>query len=928
MISNIPAIDPNLARLFQEYETEVRVRNYRMCGILASVFMMAGCTLDGIVYGKDGVLDFLPARLFTAAFIIFIWFVLDTSWGKHLHRLLGMCMGIPLVLAIGYMIKERGGADSPYYAGFSLIMLGAGILMRWTLTDSVLVVIVSLVVYLVACRLHGPIQSQSIFLSNLYFLTVTGVFTTAGTWYYNLMRLSEFRARHALDQSKRAIEDANNMLGEANARLAVANIQLSDNNQKLREMDEIKSRFFANISHELRTPLTLLIAPLETMISRFQQTELPQQEIELLGTMHSNAMRLLKLINDLLDLVRLESGTLRIQAQPLEMNGFVRGIASSVQTVADDKHIHLYSYVDRDLDTIVTDSDKLERICLNLLFNALKFTAAGGEVRFNAYLEDPQTLIMQVKDTGVGIAAEHLPHLFSRFWQADSSSQRKYQGLGIGLALVKELTEALGGEITPESELGKGTTMTVKLPLNLELPESMPHADEAAAKLPPARTKSEVDDEPITGLFRRAELFPAIPPLHAMLRPIEIDVGRRHDGKLKLLIADDEPDMLRFLKGQLSPTFEVLEAVDGRQAVEKASQFLPDIILCDMMMPEMDGLQVCRELRDRTPTRVIPLVLLTARADEKTKLDCLEAGASDFIAKPFSMTEVAVRLRNLAEARLQQKELFIQKQRLEAALDQIKETESLLVRNEKLASLGRMSAGLIHEINNPLNYSSQGLQLMREAMPKLPDADRSRYTEILEDVENGVTRVTRIVADLRSFTRGNMMESSQVFQAEPMVKTTARFFAHEFKDGIDFSMDVPEDVLIRADSSQITQVLINLIQNAIDAMREKSYPAGERPTLSIHAEVNEQGYIQLIVKDNGPGVPEDIVHQIFDPFFTTKDVGAGMGLGLSICHRIMEEHGGRIEVRSQRQQGTVFTLHFPPIETAKEPQTPKAALAA
>src|SRR5207249_4621319 len=230
--------------------------------------------------------------------------------------------------------------------------------------------------------------------------------------------------------------------------------------------------------------------------------------------------------------------------------------------------------------------------------------------------------------------------------------------------------------------------------------------------------------------------------------------------------ADDEPDMLRFLKSQLNKHYRVLEAVDGQQAIEKASQFLPEIILLDMMMPEKDGLQACRELRQRTSTQSIPIILLTARADEQTKLAALSAGASDFLAKPFSITELHVRIKNLVESHQYQRKVSKQNQVLESTIEQLKDTETLLVQTEKLASLGRMSAGIIHEINNPLNFATTGLYTLRNKGKHLAPEQQKEYQEILTDVEEGIKRVKNIVSDLRMFTHPDTESRDQVEVSE------------------------------------------------------------------------------------------------------------------------------------------------------------------
>jgi signal transduction histidine kinase len=864
---------------FQQYERPLRVRNYKLGALLAGITMPAGATLDYYTHGWETMLTLLPNRAICAVLLAAIWVELHLRPDTKRYRVLGFFVAFLPLLSISWMIYDLGGATSTYYAGLNLIMVGSAILLRWTVADSVIIVVLTLVTYLFVCLIRGPVPDTGLFFNNLYFLLVTGVFLIAGSWYYNGVRRSEFDLRWRLDQNR---------------------VELEATNRKLKELDELKSRFFANISHELRTPLTLLIAPLETLLN--QTVRLPDHdEKELLSTMHGNAMRLLKLINDLLDLVRMEAGTMQVNLRELDVDGFIQGLANAVRPVAQDKRVRIHTHVDEGIGSVMVDPEKVERICLNLLFNAIKFTAAGGFVEFSA-IRDEAWLVLEVRDTGMGISPENLPHLFTRFFQADTSSQRKFQGMGIGLALVKELAEVQGGSVGATSELGKGTVMTVRLPFKAI--EAKPDEEAAGEAAPPP-----VEEAPewISTLYRRAEMFPAMTSLQATIKPIETEIPR--GGKPKLLIADDEPDMLRFLRGQLSASFEVIEAVDGRQAVEKAAQFLPEIILTDMMMPEMDGLQVCRELRSRISTKAIPVVLLTARADEHTKIECLAAGASDFLAKPFSMTEVNVRLKNLVDSHTYQRELAQQKQQLEAALDQIKETESLLLRNEKLASLGRMSAGLIHEINNPLNYARQGLHLLGQSTPLLPEDARAEFADTLKDVEEGVNRVVRIISDLRGFTR-TTNETNQIFEIKSLADKTLRFFAHEWKDGIRHETQVPEGLEMRGDPNHIVQVLVNLIQNAIDAMRTKTYPEGESPCITISGE-RDGPRVQIKVRDNGPGVPAEIRHQIFDPFFTTKDVGAGMGLGLAICHRVIDEHEGRIDLRSEPGAFTEFILEFP-----------------
>jgi C4-dicarboxylate-specific signal transduction histidine kinase len=366
--------------------------------------------------------------------------------------------------------------------------------------------------------------------------------------------------------------------------------------------------------------------------------------------------------------------------------------------------------------------------------------------------------------------------------------------------------------------------------------------------------------------------------------------------------------MLRFLKSQLSAHYEVIEAVDGQQAIEKASQFLPDIILLDMMMPEKDGLQACREIRERTPTQGIPVVLLTARADEETKLAALEAGASDFLAKPFSTTELHVRIKNLVESHQYQCKVAKQNQVLESTIEQLKDTESQLVQSEKLASLGRMSAGIIHEINNPLNFATTGLYTLRSKGKYIAPEQKEEYDEILKDVEEGVKRVKNIVSDLRMFTHPDTEQCDQV-EVPEVVASALRFLSNEWKDKVQIERKLPEHQAVWANKNKLIHVLVNLLQNSLDALRRKSFD-GEKPTIWIEGRV-ENGHSILVVRDNGSGIDAKNLDKIFDPFFTTKDVGEGMGLGLSICYRIVQEYDGRISVKTAAGKFCEFTLEFP-----------------
>ena len=877
--------DAEALKAYAEYEHQITIRHLEIGCYLVMLLMPVGVVLDYCVY-PDKLGYFLTLRLLCVLLVGIVWGILHAPISKKFDRFLSLAIALLPAFFICWMIYATEGPNSPYYAGLNLVLLCVALIMRWSVGLSVTASLLTMAMYFAACSLHGPIAltHHGVFMNNLYFLLLTSGVVIAGGRLHQMLRIREFTLRYELDKNRAALEESN---------------------RKLLELDQIKSRFFANISHELRTPLTLLLAPLESLMQRFNRT-FDEDTRNLLATMHANGMRLLKLINDLLDLVRLESGRMEVKHEPLEVAEFARGLASAARQVADDKRIKLETFVDPALGAVLADRDKLEKIVLNLMFNALKFTPAGGRVSLRAEKQGEEFVLI-VSDTGMGIAEKNLPFIFDRFWQADGSSKRKYQGVGIGLALVKELVEIQNGKVRVESQEGKGTTFTVRLPYEKAAVMEKGQKPETGEKVPgEAEAGGTVTSEEwLANLYRRAELFPALTPLQQSVKPVEFTGNGR---RATLLVADDEPDMLRFLKSQLSTQYEVIEAVDGQQAVEKASQFLPDIILLDMMMPEKDGLQACREIRAHTPTQNIPVILLTARADEETKLAALGVGASDFLAKPFSTTELHVRIKNLVESHGFQRKLSRQNQALESTIEQLKDTESQLVQTEKLASLGRMSAGIIHEINNPLNFATTGLFALRHKSKFLAPEQRGEYDEILRDVEEGIKRVRNIVSDLRTFTHPDTEQRDQVEVAE-VVGASLRFLSGEWRDKVRIETRLAERQTLWANRNKMVHILVNLLQNSLDALRHKNF-AGEQPAIWIEGRVeNERSFI--VIRDNGTGIDAEHLDKIFDPFFTTKEVGEGMGLGLSICYRIVREYDGRISVRTESGKYCEFTLEFP-----------------
>ncbi len=430
--------------------------------------------------------------------------------------------------------------------------------------------------------------------------------------------------------------------------------------EQLRAVDEVKTRFFANITHEFRTPLTLILSPTAKLLTNPGYDAFTRHT---LTTIYQNAGKLLRLINQLLDLSKLEGGNMNVALSRGDAVAFVQRLVELFQPLADSRGIALRiktSVADHSTGesgsariavspTYQFDADKWEKIITNLLANALKFTPTGGQVLLTADQTKfagatpgrntgPQ-LVLTIADTGIGIPAQHITHIFDRFYQADDSRTRAYEGTGIGLALVKELTDLLGGTISVQSRTRPGhteadrspgttgTTFTLTLPL---LPDTQ-EADAPELVLPSAA------DLPT----HQPDVFRPVPPAETPATSIIAE-----DAPL-VLVVDDNDELRTFVANELANRYRVLTAADGQEGWEICQRDLPDLVVTDVMMPRLDGYQLTHCIKSTLATNHIAVVLLTAKAAHESRIAGLEQGADDYLTKPFHTDELVLRLNNL-----------------------------------------------------------------------------------------------------------------------------------------------------------------------------------------------------------------------------------------------------------------------------------------
>jgi signal transduction histidine kinase/DNA-binding response OmpR family regulator/ligand-binding sensor domain-containing protein len=400
---------------------------------------------------------------------------------------------------------------------------------------------------------------------------------------------------------------------------------------QLRSLDEAKSRFFANVSHEFRTPLSLIMGPLEDLRDG-RSGALNDTARRKLGTILANSQRLSQLVEQLLDVARLESGTLTLRAEVRDVVPQLRRIAESFASLAERRGISFRVAVPAGGLRVRHDPDQLEKIVGNLSGNALKFTPPGGLVELRAAREGDWAVI-EVEDTGPGIAAEHQERIFERFYQADDSSRRAHEGTGIGLALAKELVELHGGTLAVRSAEGEGSTFTVRLPL-------------ATGEATVRNQETVAPDDPVVSA-----------PAMLEAAATAATAGSRDD-VTTVLVAEDNEELLEYLAEHLRDQYRVITAANGARALALARERVPDLVVSDVMMPELDGQSLCEAIKADPEIDFIPVILLTAKASRESRLAGLEGGADDYLAKPVDMRELLVRAANLITSRRRLRERF------------------------------------------------------------------------------------------------------------------------------------------------------------------------------------------------------------------------------------------------------------------------------
>ena len=644
--------------------------------------------------------------------------------------------------------------------------------------------------------------------------------------------------------------------------------------EALAELDRAKTTFFSNVSHEFRTPLTLMLGPVADILA--EADSLSASQLDRLEIAHRNGLRLQKLVNTLLDFSRIEAGRIQASYEPADLSSLTAELASNFRSACDRAGIDLIVDCPPLSDAIYVDPDMWEKIVLNLISNAFKFTLSGRiEVRLR---ETGDQVELSVHDTGVGISAQELPKVFERFHRVEVARGRTQEGSGIGLALVRELVKLHGGSVRVESVVDEGSVFTVSLP-------------KGKAHLPQDRINARRTLTP-TAFGAAAFVSEALRWLPAGNNHPPSDVAIDGQPKTKrplIVLADDNADMRDYVSRLLADRYEVVAVADGQTALDAVNRKLPDLVLSDVMMPVMDGFELLRRIREDERKRDIPVLLLSARAGEESRIEALEASADDYLVKPFSAREL------LATVDTHIKTVEIRRH----LIDQLREQDR---RKDEFIAM------LAHELRNPLAPIRNALQLLR-----LSNNDQARMEQATTIMQRQVDQMVRLVDDLLDVARisRNKLElRKELVDLAAVVRSavdTSRPVIEASQNQLQVALP-SQTVLLDADPVRLAQVVSNLLNNAARYSRP-----GGRILLTAST---QGGELMLKVSDTGIGIEPEKLSQIFDMFVQLDSSDphpqGGLGVGLTLVRRLTEMHNGKVEAHSDGVgKGSEFIVRLP-----------------
>ncbi|MGE3544952.1 MAG: ATP-binding protein, partial [Kofleriaceae bacterium] len=667
----------------------------------------------------------------------------------------------------------------------------------------------------------------------------------------NLEQMVKDRTRELLearDELSKTVQD-----------LSVARDELSETNVQLRDAQGVRERFFSHISHEIRTPLSIILLAANDVNGRIGAA-LDHNAKASLGAVSDSARKLLRLVDELLMLAAGQEGKLRVYPEATDLVALLKQLEVGWRLTASAAGLGLTV---RTPDSLIGDVDPiaLERVVSNLVSNGVKYTPKGGSLEIEL-VEQADSIRLSVFDTGPGISEELASRLFGRFERA--GEHRRTVGTGLGLSLVKYLVEAHRGDVAAHPRVGGGSELRVTLP-------------RGTSRVVRASTANPVEltTSTVPGGSAASDQAVAVKPLGPDMRATP---QGRSDGTI--LLAEDDVKLAEMIASVLSDRYTVIVATDGEAALELAKQRQPQLLITDVEMPRMNGIELARKFREVTGDRLAPIVILSAVLDLGTRVAGLEAGAVDYVTKPFDPAELKARV---------------------ASQFRMRDLALRLHRAEQLSSLAILTSGLAHELRNPANGIVNAIAPLTRLLPAELTAPKSAVGQLLSITSSCAQQIGFLTKHLLSFREGGTALDLRPVQVDELVARALELASDAVKD-LEVRKAIEVDRELMCAPPLLVQVLTNLIDNAAHA-------AGAGGWLEVRAETQgDQLTIEVI--DSGPGISPHLHERIFEPFFTTKPPGSGTGLGLPLARSIVHRHNGVLEIR-ERAGRTAFVVELP-----------------
>lgn len=739
--------------------------------------------------------------------------------------------------------------------------------------------------------------------STLYVLKLFGVIPRT-FWTNNaapialiiLVNLLSIALAYRFNLEKRAKQDAQDAVDEAQREILLAKqgqVKEQEKAVTLQILDQQKTAFFQNISHELRTPLTLILNPLE------EECQKPHVSENIIMAA-KNSRRLLRLVNQVLDFQKLSVNALNIELRAVNLTEFMHIAGDYFSASSTGKNISVSLVFDGQSLTndtgdiyIMANLDSLEKIVFNFLSNALKFTPKNGSIELGVSCANNKAKIY-VKDSGIGISELDQKTLFQVFSQVDESTTREHEGTGIGLALAKQLTENMHGVIGIESQPGNGCNFWCEFP-----------CCQASEQLHTGiKIKDWLLEESVSNISSNT---PNESEEEAVLQ-------QRKASDQLILVIDDLADMRHLIRETLVRRgYLVISAEDGEQGLDKIKKYKPNIIITDWMMPKLAGPELIKILKNDPLCSMIPVILLTAKTDEESKMQGIEIGANAFLGKPFNDQELVSTVKNLILLKSRESEL-------EDTLTALKETQRSLLEVEKMASLGHLVAGVSHEINTPLgvvitllsHLIDETAQLKKDFSGKsLTPTILADYldagTDLLDLSHSNLQRTLEVVNGFKLVSLQHADFNKQEFNLSNKLKKWKESLKDLLEDKHTIIIDCPDDITLDSYPVAIAQILTIFVNNSV----QHGYQKQEQGEIQLTIRLDKEA-ILFQYSDKGKGMTEEELNNIFEPLFTTNRASEHSGFGMYIAYNIiLKTLNGTIACQSNPGQGMYITVRIP-----------------